>query len=111
MAVTYSIGKDATITGVTNNAVRSVTATIEGSQIDVTKRGDTSRKFKAGFKEATIEIEMLESPPASGTELSITHDASGISGTMIVTSVTRNEPLDDAVSFSVTCKMKTAPAA
>jgi hypothetical protein len=110
MAVTYSLGKDASITGVTNTNVRSVTATVEGSQIDVTRRGHTQRKYKPGFKEASIEIEMIESPPTAGAELTITHDNSGLSGTFIVTSVATNEPLDDVVTYSVTCKMKTAPS-
>ena len=110
MAVTFSLGKDATITGVTNADVRSVTATVEATQVDVTKRGDTSRKFKTGFKEASIEIEMLDDPPSGGDEISITHANSGISGTFIVTSVARSEPLDDVVTYNVQCKMKTSPS-
>lgn len=107
---TYTLGKDAVITGVTNTSVRSVTATVEGSQIDQTKRGDTSRKFRSGWKEATIEIEMLDSPPASGAEIVITHNNSGLGGTFIVTNVTESQPLDDVVTYQVTCKMKTAPS-
>jgi predicted secreted protein len=110
MAVTYSLGKDATITGVANSSVRNVTATIEATQIDVTKRGDTTRKFKTGFKEASIEIEMLDSPPEGGDEISIVHANSGISGTFIVTSVSKAEPLDDVVTYNVQCKMKDSPS-
>lgn len=108
MAVTFSLGKEATISGVTNANVRSVTATVEASQIDVTKRGDTERKYKAGFQEATIEIEMLDGPPSVGAELTVAHDNSGLDAKFIVTSVARNEPLDDVVTFNVTCKMKEA---
>jgi hypothetical protein len=110
MSVTFSLGKDATITGVTNSEVRSVTATVEATQIDVTKRGDTSRKYKVGFKEATVEIEMLGSPPSRGAEITISHPNSGISGLFIVTSVAENQPLDDVVSYTVQCKMKESPS-
>lgn len=110
MAVTYTLGKDAQIVGITGD-IRSVTATVEGSQIDVTVRGNTSRQFKSGFKEASVEIEMLSSPPAAGDVLAITHENSGLAGSFIVTQVTTNQPLDDVVSYSVTCKMRTAPAA
>jgi hypothetical protein len=110
MPVTYSLGKDATITGVANTSVRSVTATVESSQIDATKRGDTERKFKSGWKDATVEIEMLDSPPDAGDELTINVPNAGVSGLMIVTNVTKNEPLDDVVSWNVTCKMKETPA-
>ena len=108
-AVTYSLGKDATITGITGTSIRSVTASVEGSLIDVTVRGNTSRQFKAGFKEATIEIECLDTPPSAGATLTVSHTNSGLSGSFIVTNVTTNQPLDDVVSYNVTCKMKTAP--
>lgn len=106
MPVTYTLGKDATISGITNTSVRSVTATIESSQIDATKRGDTERKFKSGWMDATVEVEVLESPPSVGDELTIDVANAGVNGTMIVTNVTKNEPLDDVVSWNVTCKMK-----
>lgn len=102
MAVTYTLGKDATFTGLSD--VRSCTATIEGTQIDVTSKSDTKRRYKAGFQEATIEAEVLSTPPAIGTTISVTHTNSGLSGTFIVTQVTENQPLDDVVSWSVTLK-------
>ena len=106
MAVTYTLGKDASITGVTNTAVRSVTVTTEGSQIDATARGATKRKYLSGWKEATVEIEMIDSPPTAGATLSIT--AGGLTGSFVVTSVATNQPLDDVVTYNVTCKMKQA---
>lgn len=105
---TYTLGKDATISGITNTTVRSVTATVEGSQIDVTRRGHTERKFKSGFREATIEAEVIDSPPTVGATLTVSHTNSGLSGQFIVTNVTKNEPLDDVVSYNVTMKMKNA---
>ncbi len=111
MAVTYTLGKDATITGLTNTAIRSVTATVDGSQIDVTRRGHAERKYKSGWKEATIEVEMLESPPDVSDEVTINHTNSGLAGTFIVTSVATSEPLDDVVTYAVTLKLKTAPSA
>jgi hypothetical protein len=104
MPVTYVLGKDCTITGVTNTAVRSVTATAEGSQIDATARGATARKYLSGWKEATVEI--VDSPPAAGATLTIA--AGGLSGSFVVTSVAQNQPLDDIVTYNVTCKMKQA---
>jgi len=110
MATSFTLGQAATITGITA-PIRNVTATVEGSQIDVTVRGNTSRQFKSGFKEATIEIEVLDTPPSVGANLTISHSNSGLSGTFVVTNVTTNQPLDDVVSYNVTCKMKTAPSA
>ncbi|MEI8369762.1 MAG: hypothetical protein WCJ31_15110 [Planctomycetia bacterium] len=109
MAVTYTLGKDATITGVTNANVRNVTVTIESAQVDKTARGATSRKYLAGMKDATVEIDMIDSPPTAGAVLVIAHANSGLSGSFVVTSVQRQEPLDDVVGFNVTCKMKIHP--
>lgn len=111
MPVTYSLGKDATISGLTSSAIRSVTATVDGSQIDITRRGHTERKYKSGWKEATIEVEMLDSPPSVSSEVTVTHPNSGLGGVFIVTSVATSEPLDDVVTYSVTLKLKQAPSA
>lgn len=111
MAVSFTLGKDATITGVTNTNVRSVTATVEGTQIDVTRRGDTERKYRSGLKEATIEIEMLDGAPAVGAEITVTHTNSGLGGTFVVTAVGESQPIDDVVTFNVTAKLKTPAAA
>jgi|694.fasta_scaffold65264_7 hypothetical protein len=105
MAVTYTLGKDATISGI-SGCVRDVTASIEASRIDVTCRGDDKRKFKSGLREATIEVEVLDEPPAAGDEITISHANSGLGGIFIVTSVARSEPLDDVVSYKISCKYK-----
>jgi hypothetical protein len=103
-AQTYSLGKDAVLTGV-GGAIRDVTATIEADQIDVTARGDATRKFKAGAGDMTVEIECLEDPPAAGDEVTIGGDVIA-AGTFIVTSVARSEPIDDVMSYKVSCKPK-----
>lgn len=110
MAVTYTLGKDCTITGVTNTNVRNVTATVEAAQVDKTTRGAAARKYLTGMKDATIEIEMLDGAPAVGATLTISHANSGLSGDFVVTQVQRQEPLEDVVVYNVTCKRKTAPA-
>lgn len=109
MAITYTLGKDATIVGVTNTNVRNVTVTIEAAQIDKTARGATSRKFLTGLKDATVEIDMIDTPPSSGAILTITHANSGLAGDFVVTNVQRQEPLEDIVAYNVTCKMKKHP--
>lgn len=108
MPVTYSLGKDATITGVTG-CIRSVTATVEADIVDVTCRSDAAggeRKFRSGLKDATIEIEMLDGAPDAGDVLTISVANAGLAGDFVVTSVARNEPLDDAITYSVSCKLK-----
>jgi len=109
MAVTYTLGKDAVLSGITGE-IRNVTATVEATQIDATARGSTGRKYKGGLKDATVEIEMLSGAPALKAEVDIDHTNSGISGTFVVTNVTEGEPLDDVVTFNVTLKRKRASA-
>jgi hypothetical protein len=109
MAITYTLGKDATITGVTNTNVRNVTVTIEAAQVDKTARGSTSRKFLTGLKDATLEIDMIDTPPTAGAILTVAHANSGLSGDFVVTNVQRQEPLEDIVAWNVTAKMKKHP--
>ena len=107
----YTLGKDATITGLTNTNIRDVKVSVEGKKIDKTARGATSRKSVIGMKDVSIEVEMVDAPPAINTVVTITHANSGMSGTYWVTNVQRKEPLSDIVSFAVTLKRKTAPVA
>ena len=51
---------------------------------------------------------MVDTPPAAGATLTLS--AGGLSGSFVVTSVATNQPLDDIVSYNVTCKMKQATA-
>lgn len=103
MAITPALGKDATITGITNTKVRSVSITTDGPQIDATKRGDTERKYKAGFKDQTVTVECAEDPSVS-VGSTVTLSAGHASGSFKVISVTRNEPLDDIITYSVSLK-------
>jgi len=44
------------------SAVRDVRVSLESGEIDLARRGSTWRKFRAGLKEATLEIELLYDP-------------------------------------------------
>jgi hypothetical protein len=108
MSVTIVLGKDAVITGVAN--ARSCTVSSSASEIDVTKFGDTSRKFRKAMIEQTVELECVDAPGVSiggtftlgGTE---TGDA-----TFVVTNITRADPLDGIQTFTVSGS-RTTPAA
>ncbi len=109
MPITPALGKNAVLTGITNTKVRSVSITTDGPQIDATKRGDTQRKYKAGFKDQTVEVETLEDPSVSVGD-TVTVSAGHASGSFKVMSIVRNEPLDDVVSWNVSLKRTNAPA-
>jgi hypothetical protein len=108
MSVSIVLGKDAVITGVSN--ARSCTVSSSASEIDVTKFGDTSRKFRKAMIEQTVELECVDAPGVTvggtftlgGTE---TGDA-----TFIVTNITRSDPLDGIQTFTVSGS-RTTPAA
>lgn len=109
MSVTVSLGKDTVLTGISN--ARSCTVSSSASEIDVTKFGDTSRKFRKAMIEQTVEIECVDAPGVTiggtftlgGTE---TGDA-----TFVVTNITRSDPLDGIQTFTVSGSRTTAPAA
>lgn len=108
MSVTIQLGKNMGSPGV-GTAVRSVSFSSDAAQIDCTARGDTSRKYKAGFKSATVEVECLEDPGAAiGSTVSISNGHA--TGSFKVMSVARNEPLDDVVSYTITCQRTNAAA-
>jgi hypothetical protein len=106
MSVTVILGKDAVITGIAN--ARSCTVSSSASEIDVTKFGDTSRKFRKAMIEQTVELECVDAPGVSiggtftlgGTE---TGDA-----TFVVTNITRSDPLDGIQTFTVSGSRTTA---
>jgi hypothetical protein len=108
MSVTIVLGKDAVITGVSN--ARSCTVSSSASEIDVTKFGDTSRKFRKAMIEQTVELECVDAPGVSiggtftlgGTE---TGDA-----TFVVTNITRSDPLDGIQTFTVSGSRTTSAA-
>ena len=98
MAVT--LGKDTTVTGVSN--ARSVTVDASGNEIDITKLGDTTRKFRTSHVELTCEVECVDDPGVDvGDTFTLSGPTIGGSKTFIVTSVVENQPLDDIITYTV----------
>jgi hypothetical protein len=97
MAIT--LGKDVTIAGVSN--ARSCTVTSSASEVDVTKLGDSSRKYRKALIEQTIEVECVDDPGVeAGDVFTITGTETG-NADYICTSVAQSEPLDGIVTFTV----------
>jgi hypothetical protein len=101
---TIVLGKDVTYTGISN--VREATITTTYGEADITKKGDTSRKIKKTWAEQTLEATCVDAPGcAAGDDISITvnggngHNLSGV--TFLVTNVTKEEPLDDIITYTV----------
>lgn len=99
MSVTVQLGKDVNITGVSN--ARSATVSGSASEIDVTKLGDTSRKFRKGLIEQTIEVECVDDPGvAAGDTFTIAGTQTG-NATYVCTNVSESAPLDGIVTYTV----------
>ena len=97
--VEVTLGKDVTISGVTN--ARSCTVTNSASDVDVTKFGDTSRKFRKALIEQTIELECVDAPGVSvGGTFTISGTQTG-NATYICTNVTQSQPLDGIATYTV----------
>ena len=97
--VTIQLGKDVTITGVAN--ARSCTVSHSASEIDVTKFGDTSRKFRKAMIEQTVEVECVDAPGVTiGGTFTLGGTVTG-NATYVCTSIARSEPLDGVVTYSV----------
>jgi hypothetical protein len=100
MAIT--LGKDVTITGISN--ARSVTVNNTANEVEVTKFGDTSRKYVKALYEQTVEIECVDDP---GVEVDDTFTLSGTDTgnvTYVVTNVGRSEPLDGIITYTVSAQ-------
>ena len=98
MAIT--LGKDVTITGLTG--ARSVSVTNSAAEVDVTKFGDTARKFKKAMIEQTVEVECVDDPGiAAGATFTLGGVATGNTVEFIVTSVARSEPIDGIATYTV----------
>ena len=98
MAVT--LGKDVSVTGLTG--ARSVTVNNSAAEVDVTKFGDTARKFKKALIEQTVEVECVEDPGvAVGASFTLGGPAFGNTIEFIVTSIAQAEPIDGIVTFTV----------
>ena len=98
-SVEITLGKDVTITGVSN--ARSCTVTNSASDVDVTKFGDTSRKFRKALIEQTIELECVDAPGVSiGGTFTISGTQTG-NATYICTNIAKSQPLDGIETFTV----------
>jgi hypothetical protein len=94
-----TLGKDATITGIAN--ARSATVSHSATEVDVTKFGDTSRKFRKSLIEQTIEVECVDAPGATlGGTFTVAGTATG-NATYVVTGITRSDPLDGISTITV----------
>jgi hypothetical protein len=98
-SVTVTLGKDVTITGVSN--ARSCTVTNSASDVDVTKFGDTSRKFRKALIEQTVELECVDDPGVTvGSSFTITGTTTG-NATYVCTNVAESQPLDGIITYTV----------
>jgi len=105
MAVT--LGKDVTVTGVSN--ARSVSVDASGNEIDITALGDANRKFRTSHIELTCEVECVDDPGVDvGDTFTLSGPTIGGSKTFIVTGIVENQPLDDIVTFTVSASNTTA---
>jgi hypothetical protein len=94
-----ALGKDVTIGGVNN--VRTCTVSSSAGDVDVTKLGDTSRKFKKTLIEQTIELECVDAPGVSaGGSFTISGTSTG-NATFICTNVSKSAPIDGIVTYTV----------
>lgn len=98
-SVTVTLGKDVNISGVTN--ARSCTITNSASDVDVTKFGDASRKFRKALIEQTIELECVDDPGVTiGGTFTIAGTTTG-NATYIVTNLSKSFPLDGITTYTV----------
>lgn len=97
---TVTLGKDVTISGVAN--ARSCTVNNSAAEVDVTKFGDTSRKFRKAMIEQTCELECVDAPGVdAGDIFTLTGTQTGASVDYIVTSVAESDPIDGIKTFTV----------
>jgi hypothetical protein len=103
---TIVLGKNVTYTGISNVSEGSITTTF--TEIDKTKSGDTERTIIRGWAEQTLEVTCIDSPGVNEGSV-VTVSASGANGhnlssiKFLVTSVSTSEPLDDKITYSVSC--------
>ena len=107
--------------------VKDVTLNMETGEADVTTRAAAGWRLTAAtLKEASVEFEMVWDPNDAGFAAIKTADFSaeplalfvsdgnekGLDADFVVTSFSRSEPLEEALTVSVTCKptlVKRAP--
>lgn len=97
MAVT--LGKNVTVSGISN--ARSVTVNNSGNEVEVTKLGDTRRKYVKAMIEQTVEVECVDAPGvANGSTFTLSGTTTG-NVKYMVTNVVRNEPIDGIITYTV----------
>lgn len=107
--------------------VRDVTLTLEAGEADITTRANSGWRATAPtLREATVEFEMVWDTSDAGftaiktaylanstLELAVldqdkaTSGAQGLKGSFAITSFSRSEPLEEALTVSVTAKLST----
>ncbi|NQW46651.1 MAG: hypothetical protein HQ464_02665 [Planctomycetes bacterium] len=108
MPFVVELGKDVTITGVANG--RTATFTNTASEIDVTKFGDSARKFRKALIEQTVEVECVDAPGVdAGDTFTIAGSNTG-DETFICTSVATADPIDGIQTFTVSGVRTTSAA-
>jgi hypothetical protein len=93
------LGKDVTIGTIAN--ARSVTVSNTANEVDVTKFGDTTRKFVKAMVEQTVEVECVDAP---GVTIGGTFTLSGSdTGNVkyVVTNITQSQPIDGIITYTV----------
>jgi hypothetical protein len=97
---TVTLGKDVTVSGVSN--ARSCTVTSSAAEVDVTKFGDTSRKFRKALIEQTCELECVDAPGVSiGNTFTLSGVQTGNNAEFIVTNITESDPIDGIKTYTV----------
>jgi hypothetical protein len=97
--MSVTLGKDVTISGISN--ARTVTVNNSASEVDVTKLGDTSRKFRKAVIEQTVEVECVDSPGVSvGGIFTLTGTGTG-NVKYVVTNIAQSEPIDGIITYTV----------
>jgi hypothetical protein len=97
MAVT--LGKDVTVGGISN--ARSVTVNNSANEVDITKFGDTRRKFCKALIEQTVEVECVDDPAVTiGGTFTLSGPETG-TVTYVVTNIGRSDPIDGIRTFTV----------
>jgi hypothetical protein len=97
MAVT--LGKDVTISGVSN--ARTVTVNNSAAEVDVTKLGDTSRRYRKAMIEQTVEVECVDDPGVDAGDTFTLSGADTGNVKYVVTSVAEADPIDGIKTFTV----------
>lgn len=93
------LGKDASISGISN--ARSVSVSNTANEVDITKFGDSTRKFVKAMVEQTVEVECVDAPGVSigGTFTLSGSDTGDVK--YVVTNVTQSQPIDGIITYTV----------